>query len=411
MALSGGNEVGETMRTQRIGARMPAAAIVVALVGCIAVLSLIRVPLATAGSYPPVIAYDDRSGIFEVKPGASGTEHLVVPGGYYPTFSPTGNQMAFEAVESTSNGLQATIWIGDRQGRSPHKLISGSSVLDGDPKGIGGFLAWSPDGRKIAYLCQGTYPNSVPTLQLCLVDPLTGHRRLVTDPATFPGLNERISQRLSWSPDSKQVVGDAYEGTTGVAATVINAKTGSYQYLPSGSGHTDLTPSMSPNGRHVVFYEPNVGIGVMKSNGTGRRTIIPDPELLGEALSDQPFPVYSPTGKEILYTAYATKGMPGEGYQQLFTRKADGSGGAEQITSEADTSAHAVWAPILTTCTVPKLKHKTLAKAKKLLRKSACALGKVRGPKSHRGKRQVRSQSIKPNQERPAGTKVDLRVK
>ncbi len=71
--------------------------------------------------------------------------------------------------------------------------------------------------------------------------------------------------------------------------------------------------------------------------------------------------------------------MPGAGYRQLFIRKADGSGKAEQVTATADDSTMAVWAPILTTCTVPKLEHKTLAQAKKLLRKAACTLGKIRG--------------------------------
>jgi beta-lactam-binding protein with PASTA domain len=70
-----------------------------------------------------------------------------------------------------------------------------------------------------------------------------------------------------------------------------------------------------------------------------------------------------------------------------------------------------VWTAALTTCTVPDLKHKTLAQAKTMLRKAACSLGKVKGPKSHQSKRHVTSQSIRAKSNRPAGTKVNLTVR
>ena len=63
-------------------------------------------------------------------------------------------------------------------------------------------------------------------------------------------------------------------------------------------------------------------------------------------------------------------------------------------------------------CVVPKLKGKSLSKAKSLLRKAHCALGKVHKPKPRKhhkiGKLVVKSSSPKAGSSRPAGTKVNL---
>lgn len=59
-------------------------------------------------------------------------------------------------------------------------------------------------------------------------------------------------------------------------------------------------------------------------------------------------------------------------------------------------------------CKVPKLKGKTLAKAKKALKKAHCALGKVKKPKHAKGKLVVKSSSPGSGKSRAAGTKIKL---
>jgi hypothetical protein len=63
-------------------------------------------------------------------------------------------------------------------------------------------------------------------------------------------------------------------------------------------------------------------------------------------------------------------------------------------------------------CVVPKLKGKSLSKAKNLLTKAHCALGKVTKPKKRKhhklGKLVVKSSSPKAGSSKPAGTKVNL---
>jgi hypothetical protein len=65
-------------------------------------------------------------------------------------------------------------------------------------------------------------------------------------------------------------------------------------------------------------------------------------------------------------------------------------------------------------CKVPKLKGKSLSKAKSLLKKSHCKLGKVTKPKKRKhhklGKLVVKSSSPKAGATKPAGTKVALKL-
>ena len=64
-----------------------------------------------------------------------------------------------------------------------------------------------------------------------------------------------------------------------------------------------------------------------------------------------------------------------------------------------------------TSCTVPKLKGQTLAKAKTLIKRAGCALGKVSGPSRNREHRHVVSQKPAARQTVSAGTKVNVQVR
>jgi Divergent InlB B-repeat domain/PASTA domain len=68
-------------------------------------------------------------------------------------------------------------------------------------------------------------------------------------------------------------------------------------------------------------------------------------------------------------------------------------------------------APPQASCHVPKLKGKSLAKARRALGAAHCSLGKVRKPKGAKGKLVVRSSSPPAGSVRPAGAKVSLRLR
>ncbi len=61
-------------------------------------------------------------------------------------------------------------------------------------------------------------------------------------------------------------------------------------------------------------------------------------------------------------------------------------------------------------CVVPKLKGKTLARAKKALTKARCRLGRVKRANSRRKAGTVIKQSVRPGKRRPAGTKIGVTV-
>ena len=67
--------------------------------------------------------------------------------------------------------------------------------------------------------------------------------------------------------------------------------------------------------------------------------------------------------------------------------------------------------PALKTCKVPKVKGKSLARAKALLKKAGCATGKVTKKKA-KGKKKgtVLSSSPAPGRTQKAGTKVALTI-
>lgn len=67
--------------------------------------------------------------------------------------------------------------------------------------------------------------------------------------------------------------------------------------------------------------------------------------------------------------------------------------------------------PPQASCHVPKLKGKSLARARRALRAAHCSLGRVRKPKGAKGKLVVRSSSPGAGSIRPAGAKVSLRLR
>lgn len=377
---------------------------------------------ATAGSSHAVIAFSDyTNGLFLTQPGSPGSETPIpnTQEAYSPTWSPDGSHLAYSIFFVTSAGLNSEIVEVSRTGAHPHVLL-GPLVNDEI-----GSVAWSPNGKEIAYTCdeaaKGTY-GSTALFQLCLLDVATGKTRLVTDPSGVNGLQGTQSgfQRLSWNPAGTEVAGSIlHQLTCSGPGTlpgdycaesdvgVINVKSGAYSILYRNSSES---PSFSNDGHHIVFFRADPsgpsGIVVMDPNGHDAHSIVSLKDVDGQAAEVAGDPTYSPDSKEVLFAAEGLK--DGNGFAQLYTVKADGNGGFEKFTSHVSDVYDAVWTPALTTCTVPNLKGDSLAKAKKELKKNACTLGKVSGPKKHRKKLVVVKQGHKAKSDLPAGSRVNV---
>jgi hypothetical protein len=63
------------------------------------------------------------------------------------------------------------------------------------------------------------------------------------------------------------------------------------------------------------------------------------------------------------------------------------------------------------TCTVPKLKDQMLSKAKLLIKRAGCVVGRISGPTKNREHRRVISQTPGANRHVPTGTKVNVQLR
>jgi hypothetical protein len=399
-----------------------------ALLACAALLAATAHP-AIAGSSPALIAFDDdATGIYEVPVGSPSHETLVAKAGVFPQFSPDGLQLAYEVAHGTGPSdpnEYNTIVIADRNGAAPKTILKGSMQWNGDENGVYYPLAWSTTGKELAYGCDGdqvldSYGNRDGSqwAQVCVLDVATGQHRMITNPATndHPLVEAGQAERISWTPDGNIIAavldpspcpaGDASNARCGLPQVgKIDVATGSVQLLTHSYGEA---PMISPDGKQILFTEAGTscnqpyGIQLMNIDGSGQRQLVSacQTNLRWGA-------IFSPDAKEILYTAYGTADQY---HLQGYALPVSGQGTPDMLTEGNVNVYDPVWAPMLTTCTVPNLKHKTLSQAKKLLRKAACALGKVKGPKSHQSKRRVVSQSIKTNTQKAVGARVNVRI-
>ena len=397
-----------------------------ALLACGGLLSATAHP-ALAGSSPALIAFDDdATGVYEVQPGTKpGLAHLVARAAVFPEFSPNGMQLAYLLAHGTASGITSnSIVIADRTGGAPKVILSGSDKWDGAADAINYPLAWSPNGRELAYGCagQGEVDGGGQWAAICVIDVDTGAHRMITRASDQHPLSESgPAERMNWTLDGKDIIADVLDPAPCPAFHAAGDRCGQDQVgsidVSSGSvtllTHTyqSLAPALSTDGKQILFYvhspDPRAGqpygLQIMDLDGAHERQVL-------DALTTNVYPgaIFSPNDRDILYTGYSTADQY---HQQAYEVPVSGAGKPVMLTDGNVNVLDAVWTPLLTTCTVPNLRHKTLAQAKAALHKAACQLGKVKGPTSHRGKRHIVSQSLKPGRNAVAGTKVNVRIR
>jgi Tol biopolymer transport system component len=213
-------------------------------------------------------------------------------------------------------------WInpdGSRRRFAPTYPCSRSDMGGGDC--TVGALAWSADGRQLAYLAG--------------VTPQLGHGQYTLYLAGANGHVRRVTvcgycRNLSISPDGSQIAVFRYVGTMfrGVwNVWVINAKTGAMRAI---TGCKRLGCSYwgelqwSPDGRNILLTGPGEGrtmaLDTIHPDGTHltQITTIPAPGGTGTPRSPfeaDPNPVWSPNGREIAFN----------GHNGIYTINADGT--------------------------------------------------------------------------------------
>lgn len=146
-------------------------------------------------TYEWYVEGNDFKSVFLVRPDGSG-EHVIagnLPGEHRgPAWSPDGKRIAFVNIDAEAP--DGTLWLMDADGSNAERLV--------DPKGecvASYWPAWSPDGHQIAFVCYRDEDDSFATIDLA-----SGTiKRLTT--VKFP---DHFDNPPTWSPDGKTIAFD-----------------------------------------------------------------------------------------------------------------------------------------------------------------------------------------------------------
>jgi len=201
-----------------------------------------------------------------------------------PTLSPDGSQFAF-------------VWVGQENG-PPQLYVSlvgrGTPLkLTNTPGAAALTPAWSPDGQTIAFLRHTIGKN---TVDLVAIPALGGPERRIDEAVFSP----------AWSPDGKWLYVSASSSPQTRAVFVEPSGGGDKRRLtepPSGT-FGDLSPSASPDGRHLVFvrafadYNSDLFVADLRDGNT-----VGVPRRLTNDHLTKLSAVWTADGEEILYIA------------------------------------------------------------------------------------------------------------
>jgi TolB protein len=234
-------------------------------------------------------------------------------------------RIAYVTVKQTANGKRHTLQVADADGFNSQILLESTEPLMSP--------AWSPDGRRLAYVSFEGRNSSV-----FVQDIFTGTREKV---AGNPGINsapafspdgtrlaltlsrdgnaeiyllhlaggrlQRLTSDLSidtepsWSPDGTRIAFTSDRGG-GPQIYEISANGGAPKRL-SFSGNYNARPRYSPDGKHLALvngHERHYRIGLLDMTDSGQT-------LLTRARLDES-PSFAPNGSMILYTTRGARG-------------------------------------------------------------------------------------------------------
>jgi Tol biopolymer transport system component len=227
--------------------------------------------------------------------------------GSRPAWSPDGRRIAFLSVRHRNED----VYVLDLGSGQAHR-VTRHPADDHEP-------AWSPDGRKIAFASPSGYSYD---LYVINADG-SGERRLTHDlqGAAYP----------AWSPDGRKIVFSDF----GNGIYVINADGSGQRRLGPGG----LEPQWSPDGRRIAYLDGSSGafeLYVMNADGTAKHHLAQG----GDYLS------WSPDGKKIafMHDPNLRRSPLAKVSPEIYVVNADGTG-LKRLTNNRIWDQAPLWSP------------------------------------------------------------------
>jgi WD40 repeat protein len=140
-------------------------------------------------------------------------------------FSPDGKRLI---VSYTLTGQTWEVWMVNADGSGPRMLFKEGHPIAG--------IAWSPDGKSIAFVGDGVEVMSS-----------EGENRRAVGPGFTGGAFP------AWSPDSRHIAYTAAESFSEYKIRIIDVTSDTYRNLLSGDDRSDVLPVWSPDGSWILF--------------------------------------------------------------------------------------------------------------------------------------------------------------
>lgn len=226
-----------------------------------------------------------------------------------PAWSPDGRRIAFLSVRHHNQD----IYVLDLGSGQAHR-VTHDPADDREP-------AWSPDGRTIAFVSERSASGYFSQVYVVNADG-SRERRLTHDvQAAYP----------AWSPDGRKIV---FSYANGTSTYVVNS---------DGSGQRRLGPGAlehrwSPDGRRIAYLDGSSGtfqLYVMNANGTGKHHVARGAR-----------PSWSPDGSKIAFIADPAGGrsVPAKLSPEIYVINADGTG-LKRLTNNRVWDDGPAWSP------------------------------------------------------------------
>ncbi len=180
---------------------------------------------------------------------------------FSPKFSPDGSQIIFlNRVRNTP----IAIWVMGPFGEDPRPLYLAERNIVG--------IAWSPDGRSIAFAMATSQPNAH---EIYLLDV----HHLDRPPRRLTHAVEGATGSLSWSPDGASLL--VCLGPAG-DKNLFRFEIATGNAYPLTFGGNNASAAYSPDGQHIVFNSLRNGgqadLFMIRADGRSMRLLLDHPE-------------------------------------------------------------------------------------------------------------------------------------